>query len=177
MKNIYLLLMHTHTIPSKIVKIFTRYEYSHVGISLDENCDTIYSFGRRKLNSILDGGFSIENRDGPFFKKFNKTTCRIFEKEVTDKQYENLKNIIDDMKENIDDYSYDFVGIIPRLFGIPVVFKNKYVCSYFVEKKKKKSGIYKFNKNFSLTKPKDFEKLEGFKEIYKGSYNLYKKNS
>ena len=62
MKNIYLLLMHTHTIPSKIVKIFTRYEYSHVGISLDENCDTIYSFGRRKLNSILDGGFSIENR-------------------------------------------------------------------------------------------------------------------
>lgn len=177
MKNIYLLLMHTKTIPSKIVKIFTRYEYSHVGISLDENCDTIYSFGRRKLNSILDGGFSIENRDGPFFKKFNKTTCRIFEKEVTDKQYENLKNIIDDMKENIDDYSYDFVGIIPRLFGIPVVFKNKYVCSYFVAELLEKAGIYKFNKNLSLTKPKDFEKLEGFKEIYKGSYNLYKKNS
>lgn len=175
MKNIYLLLMHTHTIPSKIVKVFTRYEYSHVGISLDENCDTIYSFGRRKLNSILGGGFSIENRDGAFFEKFNKTTCRIYEKEVSDKQYKDLKNIIDDMKENIDDYSYDFIGIIPRLFGIPVVFKNKYVCSYFIAELLEKVGIYKFDKNVSLTKPRDFEKLDGFKEIYKGSYNEYKK--
>ena len=50
MKKIYILLMHTYTIPSKIVKIFTNYEYSHVGISLSRECDEIYSFGRKKIN-------------------------------------------------------------------------------------------------------------------------------
>lgn len=174
MKKIYILLMHTHTIPSKIVKAFTSYEYSHVGISLDENCDTIYSFGRRKLNSILNGGFSIENRDGEFFKKFNKTTCKIFEVLVSDEQYEALKIIINDMKENIDAYKYDFIGIVPRFFGIPLTLKNRYVCSYFIADLLEKTNIYKFDKRACLTKPKDFENLEGFKQIYKGSYNEYK---
>ena len=32
MKKIYILLMHTKTIPSKIVRFFTRYKYSHVAI-------------------------------------------------------------------------------------------------------------------------------------------------
>ena len=70
-KKIYLLLMHTKTIPSKIVKLFTRYAYSHVAIALDKDCETVYSFGRRKLNSILNGGFSVEKREGAFFEKFN----------------------------------------------------------------------------------------------------------
>ena len=78
MKKIYILLMHTYTIPSKIVKIFTNYEYSHVGISLSRECDEIYSFGRKKINSILNGGFVVEKKDGEFFKKFNNTKCKIF---------------------------------------------------------------------------------------------------
>lgn len=177
MKKIYLLLMHTRTIPAKLIKFVTRFEYSHVGISLDENCDIIYSFGRRKFNSILNAGFSIEHKDGAFFKKFSQTKCKIYEKEVTDKQYEDLKNIFNKMKENIDDYSYDFVGIVPRFFGMPLIIKNKYVCSYFVASVFEKVGICIFSKKTCLIKPKDFSNLEGFNEIYTGSYNSYKKNS
>lgn len=64
MKKIYILLMHTKTIPSKIVRFFTRYKYSHVAMSLDKSCEVTYSFGRRKLNSILNGGFNILNKEG-----------------------------------------------------------------------------------------------------------------
>ena len=60
--------MHTKTILSKIVRFFTRYKYSHVAISLDKSCEVTYSFGRRKLNSILNGGFNILNKEGEFFK-------------------------------------------------------------------------------------------------------------
>lgn len=42
MKKIYLILMHTYTIPSRLVRLFTRYEYSHVGISLEKECNKIY---------------------------------------------------------------------------------------------------------------------------------------
>jgi len=173
MKKIYIILMHTKTIPSKLVKLFTRYEYSHVGISLDKNCNTIYSFGRTKPNSIIDSGFSIENKNGNFFKLFNKTVCKIYELEVTDKQYDDLSNILNNMKEHIDDFKYDYFGIVPRYFGFPLTFKNKYVCSYFVAYILEKSNIYDFSKNVCLIKPKDFENLEGFTEIYRGNYLLY----
>ena len=38
------------------------------------------------------------------------------------------------MKSNQDDYKYDFVGLILRYMKLPVTFKNRYVCSYFVAK-------------------------------------------
>ena len=92
--KIYVIQMHTHTMPSRLIKLFTHYKYSHIAISLTPECDKIYSFGRKELNSIINSGFVIENRDGDFFNKFNETTCRIFEIEVTKKQYRNLKKII-----------------------------------------------------------------------------------
>ena len=77
-KKIYILLMHTNTVPSKIVRLFTRYEYSHVAISLEKKCYKTYSFGRKNLYNILNGGLSIQKKDGAFFTKFNKTTCKIY---------------------------------------------------------------------------------------------------
>ena len=43
MKKVYILLMHTNTMPSKIIKFFTRYQYTHVGIALEKNCENICS--------------------------------------------------------------------------------------------------------------------------------------
>lgn len=175
-RKIYLLLMHTNTIPSRLVKLFTRYPYSHVGISLNKSCEPIYSFGRRHVNTILNGGLSIERKDGEFFSKFNKAVCRIYEKEVTVGQYEYINNKLAEMKQNIDCYKYDFLGIIPRFFNIPVTFENRYVCSYFIAELLDEADIFHFDKPNCLTKPKDFENLDGFKEIFAGSYLSYDEN-
>ena len=72
-KKIYILQVHTGTIPSKIVKIITNYEYSHVLLSTDNSFKKMYSFGRRNINNPLNGGFIIESYDGLFFKKYSKT--------------------------------------------------------------------------------------------------------
>ena len=74
--KIYIIQMHTHTIPARLIKLATHYQYSHIAISLTPECDTIYSFGRRNPNSILNSGFVIENKNGEFFKKFSETICR-----------------------------------------------------------------------------------------------------
>ena len=174
MKKIYLILMHTNTIPAKLVKFFTRYEYSHVAISLEKDCNIIYSYGRKKVNSILNGGYTAEKRNGEFFKKFNNTVCKIYEIDVTKKQYQRVKEIINDMQLNTTKYKYDFLGIIPRFFGIPVTIKNRYVCSYFVAYVLKESKIYNFSNNICLIKPRDFESLNILKEKYIGKYSLYK---
>lgn len=173
MKKIYILLMHTNTRPSQFVKLMTGYEYSHVAISLDKQCDVIYSFGRKKLHSILDGGFSIERKNGEFFKRFDKTKCKIYELEVDETQYAEVEKIIEDMKDNINMYKYDFIGIALRFFYIPITFKNRYVCSYFIAHLLEKAQIYNFDKQTCFMKPKDFENLVGLNPIYTGQYCLY----
>lgn len=174
MKKIYILLMHTNTIPSKLVKFFTRYEYSHVAMSLDKECYTTYSFGRRNLYNIFNGGLSIQKKDGAFFNKFNKTVCKIYELEVTEKQYLDVKNLLIDMEANIDSYKYDFLGMFSRFFKIPITFKHRFVCSYFVAYVLEKANIYKFDKETCFVIPKNFESIKGLREIYKGNYLLYK---
>ena len=173
MKKIYILLMHTNTIPANLIRFFTRYRYSHVAISFNKECNILYSFGRRKPHSIINAGFTKEYKNGEFFKYFNKTECKIYELEITEEQYEKFNAIIENMKLNEEKYKYDILGIFPRYFGIPVTRENKFVCSYFAAHALEKANICKFNKEACLVKPQDFEEINSLKEIYKGYYNLY----
>lgn len=173
MKKIYIILMHTNTIPSRIVKLFTRYEYSHVAISLEKSCNILYSFGRKSLKNPLIGGFTSEHKNGDFFTFFNNTKCKIYEAQITTNQYTDIEQSLKIMNKNSDIYKYDFLGIVFRFFNIPLTFKNKYVCSNFVAHVLEKNGVCTFNKRTCLVKPKDFESIAGFKLIYSGLYNLY----
>lgn len=174
MKKIYIIQMNTKTLPSMIISLFTRYKYSHVAISFSRDCDVTYSFGRKKLYSILNGGFVVESKYGNFFNRFNNTKCRIYELEVSDKQYNDLVDIINCMKKNRDVYKYDYIGIILRYLRIPVSFKNRYVCSYFVAELLEKVNIYNFNKKTIFVSPRDFEDINGLNLVYTGKYVLYR---
>ena len=173
MRKIYLLLMHTHTIPANFVKFFTRYEYSHSALALTQDCARTFSFGRIGVGSPLHGGFTVQEKNGEFFNKFNKTNCIIYERKVTDRQYANLESMLNIMETNSHRYKYDFVGMIPRYFNIPVKLKNRFVCSYFTAYALKKCGICNFSKDVCLIRPKDLENTDGFIPIYKGKFSEY----
>lgn len=64
--------MHTGTLPGIIIKLFTRYQYSHILISLDMSLTKMYSFGRKTLFNPLNAGFVIENIDGAFLNDLIK---------------------------------------------------------------------------------------------------------
>ena len=174
MNKIYIILMDTKTIPSRIVSLFTMYRYSHVAISFDKKCDVIYSFGRKNLYWIFNGGFVVENKDGNFFRRFKDTRCKIYEIDVSRKQYDNLIKIVSEMDKNRNMYKYDFFGIILRYLGLNITFRNKYVCSYFIAKLLMDNSVCKFDKDICFVKPKDFENIEGFNLIYSGKYLLYR---
>ena len=114
MKKCYLVLTYTGTIMSKIVRLYTRYKYSHVSISLDKNISNMYSFGRKSVYNIFNGGFVIENKKSKFYKKFKNTKCIILELSVTKDQYVKLENILEKYKDNIDLYKYDIIGVFLR---------------------------------------------------------------
>ena len=45
MKKLYIILTHTGTILSKIIRYLTKDEFSHVSIALDADLEKMYSFG------------------------------------------------------------------------------------------------------------------------------------
>lgn len=173
MKQVYILLMHTHTRVSEVIRFVTRYGYSHVALSFDESCDVLYSFGRREVHSILNGGLSIERREGEFFRVFPNAACIIYRVDVTEEQYDAARRLVGWMEQFQEIYRYDFLGIALRFLGFPVTFTNRYVCSYFVAYVLEYAGIFRFAKPACLVQPKDFYALDGFKEIYRGKYSVW----
>ena len=174
MEKIYILQMDTGTYFGKFISLLTMYRYSHVAISLEEDCDVTYSFGRKGVYSVFNGGFIMLDRDSKFFRKFKNTRCRIYEVEVTKKQYYKLCKIIKFMCNNKNIYGYDYLGIVLRYLKIPVKFKNKYVCSYFVADLLEKVDVCNFDKKSYFVKPSDFEGKDNFNLIYSGKYLMYR---
>ena len=170
MKKFYLVLSFSGTIMSRIVRLYTHYSYSHVSISLDKNISNMYSFGRKNIYNMFDGGFVIENKKSKFYKKFKNTKCIILELTVTEEQYNKLKDELEKYKENIDIYKYDIIGVFLRPFNIKINRENYYYCTKFVKEVLEKCDIYKFNTDF--IKPKDFMKIPN-KVIYKGKLLKY----
>lgn len=168
--SIYIVLMHSGTFPSKIVRFFTRYPYSHAALSLTARCDTLYSFGRRSLRNFLDGGFTCENRDGAFFSKYKDTSCCVYRLYTLESQYHQLESGIAHFIAHQDDYRYDFLGAFLRFFRIPVWFPNRFVCSSFVAKMLTDAGICSFPKHYSMVRPEDFPRISGIVSVYEGKY-------
>lgn len=156
---------------SKIVRFYTRYEYSHASISLDKNITKMYSFGRKNLYNIFDGGFVIENKHSKFYKKFKNTKCIILEISVTEKQYNKLSNILKNYENNKDIYKYDIIGVFLRPFNIRFNRKNYFYCTKFVKEVLESSNIYKFNSDF--IKPAYFMNIPNKKIIYSGKLMSY----
>ena len=57
MKKIYIILTHTGTFLSRVIKAFTGNKFTHVSIALDRNMEYMYSFGRLRPYNPFLGGF------------------------------------------------------------------------------------------------------------------------
>ena len=94
MKKIYIVLTHTGTILSKIVRFYTRKKYSHVSIGLDLNLNELYSFGRLNPNNPYKGGFVKEEINKGIFAKFKNTDGAVYSVTITEEQYNKIEQEI-----------------------------------------------------------------------------------
>lgn len=164
----YLLLLHTGTGASRFVRFFTRFPYSHVAVSTD-GCRTLCSFGRKRVNAFWDGGYTEEAYNGPFFSRYQSTVCRIYETELSDVQAAQVREFLAASREQ----KYDFLGCVPRFFGIPFRVPGRSVCSIFTADLLNRLGFFPKKRSLSLARPKDFYDLPGFTPIFVGSYADY----
>ena len=166
--TIYIIETSSGTMVSKVIRIFTKYRYSHIMLSLDNKFDKMYTFGRRTPENPFNSGFIIESTNGPFYTKFNETSCVIYEMKIGKKKFKTLKKLIARYEKNPKKYNYDIIGLCLRLFKITIKRKNRHVCCSFVAEIINQSKIYDFNKPCQKVKPIDFESIPNKKLYYSG---------
>ena len=170
-KKIYIVLTYTGTVLSKLIRISTKAEYSHVSLSLDKKLNKMYSFGRLNPYNPFIGGFVHEGINIGTFKRFKKTKTEIYSIEITNKQYNKIKQIIKDINKNKKSYKFNRLGLALALINYRYERKNKFYCAQFVRYLIDSANI---DASFSnAVRPMDFKKYNNFNLLYKGILKNY----
>ena len=172
MKRIYIVLTYTGTILSRIIKGYTRAEFSHVSISLDEELTEMYSFGRLNAYNPFIGGFVHEQIDGGTFKRFKNTKAKIYRLEITDEQYDTIRNAINKFEDSKEEYKFNILGLFAAGFNVRITGKQSFYCAEFV-KHILETAELEMNLP-QIIKPEHFKNIDGLKMIYIGKLKNYK---
>lgn len=171
--KIYFVLTYTGTILAKIIKFYTRNEFSHVSISLDKDLKYMYSFGRLNPYNPFIGGFVHEYINKGTFKRFINTKARIIEIDIDESKYYKLQEVIKQMEINKSIYKFNIVGLFAVAFNLKIKAKNSFYCAEFIKDVTEKAGI---DLNLpELIKPNNFEHIHKGKDIYVGLLRDYNK--
>ena len=173
MQKIYIVLTHTGTLLSNLIKLYTKNDYSHVSLAFDEDLNEMYSFGRIYTYNAFIGGFVREYLDSGTFKRFKNTTTSVYELEVSDIQYKEIKNKVVMMYEKRREYKFNFIGVFFVMFHKKIKRKNALYCAEFV-KYALASGDVDMKYLPDVIKPEDFKKVKDVKLIYKGKLKDYR---
>ena len=104
------------------------------------------------------------------FKRFKKTLCKIYALEITDEQYNNIKGIIEYIKNAKQLHRFNVIGLFAVGFNKKMGSENSFYCAEFVKFVLDKSDIV--NNLPELIKPEDFKNING-KVIYNGLLQEY----
>ena len=171
MRKIYIVLTFTGTILSRIIRFYTRKEYGHVSIALDEDLSRMYSFGRKNPYNVFNGGFVREGITFGTFARFKNTTCNITSLEVTDDQYYELKRLIKNIEKTKQDYKFNVIGLFAVSLNLKVQKEKSFYCAEFVKYALEKPHIVEGLPK--IIKPHDFYNLEGSEFVYEGLLRKY----
>ena len=166
MKKVYIVLTHTKTILSRLIKEFTKCEFSHVSISLDIDLNKMYSFGRLNAYNPFFAGFVHEYINKGTFKRFYKTKTKVYSLNVTDEEYVKIENTINQIKAEKEKYKFNIIGLVAAGVHKKIGNDHSFYCAEFVKYVLENAGI-KTNLP-EIVKPEHFESLEDINEIYYG---------
>lgn len=171
MKKIYIILTYSGTFLSKIIKYYTRDEFSHVSISLDSELKKMYSFGRLNPYNPFWGGFVHEGVNFGTFKRFSRTRAKVYSLEVEDEQYEKIKDAIYYIKKIRKYYKFNLLGLFAVGFKIRIKSDKAFYCAEFVKYALEKAGVKTDLPD--LVRPENFKDIENIKLEYEGLLKFY----
>ena len=171
LKKIYIVLTYTGTYISRIVKLYTKKEYSHVSISLDKNLEQMYSFGRIFPITPIVAGFVQESPKFGTLKRFKNTEAKILSLEVSDEDYKTIQKTIDGFKKNRKKYGFNTLGMIAVMGHRRVKRRKHFYCAEFVKYVLDQTSLQLNLPEIVI--PNDFQKIDGLEVVYTGRLSEY----
>lgn len=168
MKQIYILLTKTETLPSRLIDKLTHGSFTHTSVSLVPQTDRFYSYARRKIHNPLCAGLITENIHTDVFAFYPNCHCALFSLSVSDEAYERMEETVRFYLSHYKKATYNFLGLIPLRLGICVRRKFKLTCSQFVALILQASQEIQLPKDPYTMLPCDFTKITDLHKIYEG---------
>lgn len=164
LEPVYIVTLNHGGINSKAIRWYTKSNYSHAGLSLDEKMDKIYSFNA--LTPTGGQGFSVESLD--FYKKSKDVHIQVSAIFISKKIKKKLKERIEWFEKNIQKTKYDTVNLFRIMINKPVETQERMamVCSQFVDSMLKFVNIDLTHKPSNLVSPGDFERATETTRLY-----------
>lgn len=165
MRNLYVILPHSETLVAKIARKLTKYPYSHVTLSLDDNLEVFYSYSRLRNDSPLISGFTKEYRSHLASKEGVKLTCKIFKIPVTNTEYKNIyKFVKENEKDDLMLFNYLSMATLTIIGGFEVCKTQN--CCGFVAKALELTDKIKLDKPYYRYLPEDFDSMLSDKYLF-----------
>lgn len=173
---VYLVFAKTNTWLSRLIGLAINSKYTHVTLSLDNNFNKMYTFGRLNPNNPFSGGLTIEDLRFGVYKKSKSTYCSIYKVKITKEQLEEIKIQLSKYYDSTINYKYNFIGLFGVLLNKPIKRKRHMFCSQFVSYILINSNIHNFDKVPELIKPSDLLQLKSKQLLYDGPLYEYELN-
>lgn len=146
-RYVWILLSRYYDRFANILYSITGHGYTHASIGVGEESDSFYSFNFN--------GFCTE--DPRRRLRISKNIPAVlFQLEVTEREYEDIRNRIEHMKNEQKKYHYSKIGVLLCLLHIPHCIRHHYFCSQFVADLLIHSGAIQKQKSPSLFLPNTF---------------------
>ncbi|MCR8843398.1 hypothetical protein NQ117_06860 [Paenibacillus sp. SC116] len=172
-RKVYVLLSDTGSWLSQCIKWYTDKPLNHCSIVLDEELQEIYSFGRTREMHPLAGGFVKENLEGDLIRSpFRPTLGALYSCEVSEKQYEIIRQRIQYIDNRKASYKYNLLGLFGIALKVRIERNQAYFCSQFVAELFTYAGIELFEQAAEWIAPDDFRKCSRLKLEYKGDLRM-----
>ena len=165
---IYVVLVRTTTIISRLIQFAKSDEYTHAAISFDIKLDSMYSFSRKHTYYPFIGRFQHEELNKGVYGTHKILPGMIMEIEVTKEQHEKAKELLNQFVSNSNYYKYNYIGLLYSLINKPIHYDNRFLCSEFVYHILNESGIADLNIPRNLVRPQNLLRLDS-KCVYKGN--------
>ena len=129
-KYLYVLFSATPYRIGRFIRLVTGDPYNHVAIGTEESLKELYAFARRYYNTPFYGGF-VEETPCRYRHKGVTASIRLYRLPLTTRQYQQLQEILDAMRQKADRYLYNHLSAAAAPFRRKIRVKDAYTCAEF----------------------------------------------
>lgn len=129
-KYVYIVFSATPYRIGKMIRSFTKDDYNHASISLDEDLSRMYGFARRYCKVPMYGGF-VKESTSRFNPNGVNSSIKVHRIPVSAETYEALENRFATMYEHREEYLYNHLSFLAVPLKKPIPIRDAYTCLEF----------------------------------------------